>query len=142
MKIPQSRTRRLGVDLTPMIDVVFQLIIFFLVSSQMAQREAALPLKLPEADSSVESLEISTSRLTVNLREDGSLSVGGRDVLVSELEGIFAKAIEVKGEDVEVRIRASREAGYRHAEQVLLACTRQGIWNVTFAVYRREGSSP
>ena len=50
MKIPTSQTsRRFGANMTPLIDVVFLLIIFFLVSSQLARQEANIELELPEA---------------------------------------------------------------------------------------------
>ncbi|HAN98911.1 MAG TPA: biopolymer transporter ExbD [Planctomycetaceae bacterium] len=137
MRIPSSGRRRLGINLTPMIDVVFQLIIFFLVSSQMAQQEQHLPLPLPEADSGSALSDETLPRLTINLQEDGSLSIGGRDVTADRLEELLTEAVSVKGSDVEVRIRASRRTPYRHAQELMLACSRVGIWNVTYAVHRR-----
>lgn len=142
MRIPTSRRRRLGINLTPMIDVVFQLIIFFLVSSQLAQRESNMPLPLPQVDSGETAIDDGTQRLTVNLQSDGSLSIGGRPIEMIWLEEVLIEAVELKGDDVEVRIRASRDTPYRHAEAVMLACTRQRIWNVTYAVYRREENAP
>ena len=41
-------------------------------------------------------------------------------------------------DDLEVRIRSARSVAYEHVEPILLACARAGIWNVTFAVYRRN----
>jgi len=50
MKVPQYRpTGGTTISMTPMIDIVFLLIIFFLVSSHMASRETAQPIDLPSA---------------------------------------------------------------------------------------------
>lgn len=142
MRIPSSGQRRLGINLTPMIDVVFQLIIFFLVSSQLAQRESNLPLPLPEVNSGDAPSDDPTGRITLNLETDGQLSVGGRAIDSEQLAMLLGEAVGLKGEDVEVRIRASRETPYRHAESLMMACTKKGIWNVTYAVYRRTEASP
>jgi hypothetical protein len=46
----------------------------------------------------------------------------------------------VHGDDLEVRIRSDRSVEYSRIEPILLACVRAGIWNVSFAVLRREES--
>ena len=51
MMFRRRRRDEAGVDLTPLIDVVFLLIIFFLVSSHLAKQEGQLELPLPEAES-------------------------------------------------------------------------------------------
>ena len=101
-----------------------------------------MPLPLPQVDSGETAIDDGTQRLTVNLQSDGSLSIGGRPIEMIWLEEVLIEAVELKGDDVEVRIRASRDTPYRHAEAVMLACTRQRIWNVTYAVYRREENAP
>ncbi|MBT6848587.1 MAG: biopolymer transporter ExbD, partial [Planctomycetaceae bacterium] len=60
MQTPRyARSKETGFNMTPMIDVVFLLIIFFLVSSHLARQETQLELDLPEA-SSGEQVEVST----------------------------------------------------------------------------------
>ena len=118
--------------MTPLIDVVFLLIIFFLVSSQLARQEANIELELPEASTGSAPPEVESRRITINVRGDGSMSIGGVDIPI----------VNLKGEDVEVRIRASRDLPYSEAEKLMLACARQGIWNVTYAVYQRKETLP
>lgn len=124
--------------MTPMIDVVFLLIIFFLVSSHLARRENNLELPLPVAASGDEDVDQTTPRVTVNLQSDGKLSVGGREIATQGLSKMLNDFREKKGDDVEVRIRGSRQAPYSAVEPIMLACTEAKIWNVTFAVYREE----
>lgn len=139
MKIPtRARASEAGINMTPMIDVVFQLIIFFLVTSHFARQEAHLPLPLPAADSSTASKAVDQPRLVINVTAEGTLLFAGRSVSAAELEQRLRERIEELGKDVELRIRADRSVPYRFIEPVLLACARTGIWNVNYAVYRRE----
>jgi biopolymer transport protein ExbD len=139
MKIPRRTiASEASINMTPMIDVVFQLIIFFLVTSHFARQEAHLPLPLPAADSAKAIPEDDQPRLVINVTADGTLLFSGRSLSPEDLRQRLAERIAELGKDVEVRIRADRSVPYRHIEPVLLACARAGIWNVNYAVYRRE----
>jgi len=136
MRVPSNlRSGELGFNMTPMIDVVFLLIIFFLVSSHLAKQEAQMELPLPMAESGSEQVEEQTRRVTINVVQDGSLLLAGKAVLPRELERRLRAASSEGGLDLELRIRSDRSVAYRHVEPIMLACARAGIWNVTFAVY-------
>ena len=124
--------------MTPMIDVVFLLIIFFLVSSHLAKQESQLELDLPVASSGEEDLDQQTPRITINVKSDGSLWLAGRPIANHDLTDAFNAARDKEGEDMEVRIRGSRSAPYATVEPIMLACTNAKIWNVTYAVYRED----
>lgn len=133
-----TRPRRTGFNMTPMIDVVFLLIIFFLVSSHLARQETQMELALPVAESGDKDPLTETPRITINLREDGSLTFAGRKIVEADLGNRLVDARNELGNDVEVRIRCSRLVPYGGVEPIMLACTKSGIWNVTYAVYREE----
>ena len=141
MKIP-SAERRLGVEInmTPMIDVVFLLIIFFLVSSHLAQQETQLDLDLPVAESGRRPDLGDDVRVTINVLPEGQTMLGGIVVDPSELGGRLQyeaqKAVKA-GVDLNVRIRCARMAPYEFIEPILVSCARSGIWNITFAVVRK-----
>lgn len=139
MRVPNHlRGSRERVNMTPMIDVVFQLIIFFLVSSHLAKQEAQLPLPLPLATSGLQETAQAAHRVTVNVLADGHLSLAGRPLTAGELQQRLQTRLAETGADLEVRIRSDRTVAYQHVEPVLLACARAGVWNVAFAVYRPE----
>ncbi len=139
MKLPSNlRSGELGVNMTPMIDVVFLLIIFFLVSSHLARQETQLQLPLPTADSGETALEQDRPRVTINVLGDGSLMLAGSRVEPVKLQLRLLERMERSGGDLEVRIRGDRDVPYGNVEPIMLACARVGIWNVTYAVYRRE----
>ena len=138
MRAPQYKPiRKYGFNMTPMIDVVFLLIIFFLVSSHLAKQENQMELSLPVAAAGDDDHQKDIPRVTVNVKEDGTLWIRGRQVGSDRLSEILTAALtEQQDDSIEVRIRGSRQAPYSSVEPIMLACTKAGIWNVTYAVYR------
>ncbi len=141
MRIPNNvRSGEVGFNMTPMIDVVFLLIIFFLVSSHLAKQEAQMELPLPDAETGEAAAADQLPRVTVNVLDDGTLLMSGRRVPHDELAERLQEKLSRSGPDLEVRIRSHREAPYGLINPVMKACTDVNIWNVTFAVYRKERS--
>ena len=140
MRVPLSNRRsRLEMNMTPMIDVVFLLIIFFLVSSHLQKQEAHAELDLPSAETGNENIQTDNRTLTVNIssrQANFQIAFGARIVppskLVSQLRGELKRA---KGK-LEVRIRGDRTIPYRVVEPILASCAELNIWNVQFAVIR------
>jgi biopolymer transport protein ExbD len=139
MRIPMHlSTGTVGFNMTPMIDVVFQLIIFFLVTSHLVKREAQMELPLPTAVSGQEMSEQDVPRLTINVLTDGTLFLAGHRVSDRDLSIRLRERLQDAGPGLQVRIRSDRDAPYRVVEPILLACARAGIWDVSFNVYRPE----
>lgn len=139
MRVPTHRfTTAPRMNMTPMIDVVFQLIIFFLVSSHLAKQEVQLKLPLPTARTGQDPVEQSVPRLTVNVLADGTLTLAGRPVTAPDLALRLRDRLADAGPGLQVRIRSDRSTPYRFVEPIMLACARAGIWDVSFAVYRPE----
>jgi biopolymer transport protein ExbD len=126
-----------GFNMTPMIDVVFQLIIFFLLSSHLARQETHLPLPLPAADSGMVEAADNQPRLTVNVLADGTLLVANRPISPGDLVSLLRNRRAMHGDELEVRIRGDRDVLYSRIDPVLLACAKAGIWNVAYAVMRK-----
>jgi biopolymer transport protein ExbD len=139
MRVPSNIGRgEVGINLTPMIDVVFQLIIFFLISSHLAKQEAQMALPLPIADSGEQPAERDARRLTLNVLGDGRLLLAGHPVSAAELLTRLKEAAATAGEPLEVRLRGDRAVPYEFVEPLLVACARAGVGDVKFSVYRSE----
>ncbi|NIL99041.1 MAG: biopolymer transporter ExbD [Planctomycetales bacterium] len=142
MRIPVSRRlTRLEMNMTPMIDVVFLLIIFFLVSSHLAQQEVQAELDLPTATTGADSPATNSPRVTINVvpvRGEPSLRLGDLPVDRNELRRRLANELAAASQDLEVRIRADRGTPYETVEPILVTCAQLGIWNVQFAVVRPD----
>ena len=113
MRAPRYKPlRKYGFNMTPMIDVVFLLIIFFLVSSHLAKQESHMELQLPVAESGSDDLQQDVPRVTVNVKDDGSLWLSGRAIDNRQLTERLKNVRDSEGENLEVRIRGSRLAPY------------------------------
>jgi biopolymer transport protein ExbD len=120
--------------MTPMIDVVFQLIIFFLVSSHLAKQEVLLPLRLPLAETGQPGPAPATA--TINVLPDGTLLYHSRPVTPKLLEELLVQMRQAR-QQPQVRIRADRDVPYQYVQPVLSACWQAGVRDVTFSVYRQ-----
>ena len=123
--------------MTPMIDVVFLLIIFFLVSSHLAKQEIQQELDLPDASSGQKLEETQTRQLIVNVTKDGALMLAAQPVSLEQLKRSLNFERKRHGAEVEVRIRTDRAVAYSHVEPIMTACAENGIWNVSFSVVRK-----
>lgn len=137
MKFGTSRRkeRLLPVDLTPTIDIVFLLLIFFLTTSQLAQFTRAdldLPLEAGEKSEAAEE-----PGLIVNILPDGTMEVAG-ELLDDESFAIMAEEL-VMGLDEErllrlrPLVRADRNAPAARLNRVLELLQRAGVPSVRIA---------
>lgn len=139
MRVPTYDTsERERINLTPMIDVVFQLIVFFIATSSMARTEYVQEVEVPSArEGQPQVLEAERRKITLNVLKDGAVIVAGEKVSARQFEQMLAAEVKDYGaENIEVLIRADREAVYAGVEPYLLACARAGVWNVGFSVKR------
>lgn len=123
-----------SMNMTPLIDVVFLLIIFFLVSSHLARQEQQLELDLPDAATGELSTESSARVLTLNLLPTGEVSLSGVPTPIAELTERLGREVERQPSPLEVRLRSDRTVPYGDVEPVLAACAKANVWNIRFAV--------
>jgi biopolymer transport protein TolR len=137
MKRPtQSRSRSLGFNMTPMIDITFLLVIFFLVASHWSRQEFSIEMNLPTAQSGREPIEDETPRVTVNILSDGQTLLGSQTVEGQELASRLRVENAKHDGKLEVRLRADRGTPFGVVEPVLKTCADAGIANANFSVTR------
>lgn len=135
MKAPSmTRSRSVSFNVTSLIDIVFLLIIFFLVASHVARSEAVEPVDLPKISDPAGDEDETPLRIVVTVMADRSMWVGGRQVLLPQVEQLILSAAQESLNQVEVRIRADHAATYLEIEPILLACAQFGVTRVGFAV--------
>ena len=139
MQVPSTRNRRpVGANMTPMIDVVFLLIIFFLVSSHLARQENHLPLNLPTA-ATYGPIDLERAALTISVDRDAKVRVGGDVVDTATLKSILADLQRREGSRAAVRIRTDRDVEYRYVEPILREAVTAGVTDATIAVSEQAG---
>ena len=139
MRIPtRPRTHGLSFNITPLIDVVLLLIIFFLAASHLARSESLMDVDLPDAEQAEKDEEQIPRRLIVTITDESRMYVGDREVTLPQVEEMIISGRHGAGErKFEVRIRSDRSVPYREIEPILLACARHGVAQVGFAVMQK-----
>lgn len=135
MRSPNDlKPKSFSLNMTPLIDVVFLLIIFFIVSNKMMKEEVSIDLDLPSATTGKELTRQKTAKIIINVVSEESILLGTRPVSLSELH-LFLETEKRKSKDpLEIRIRTNRVNPYQIVEPILVICARCGIGNVSFSV--------
>jgi len=125
VKINKGRTAGI-VDLTPMLDVVFQLLLFFIVASRFADQERELNVVLPQA-SEAKPLIAKPQEFFVNVDREGKYFVGGRPVVLGELDRQLAQLAANNPGRQTVVIRADKKCDWEFVVAVMNSCNKAKI---------------
>jgi biopolymer transport protein ExbD len=110
-----------ALSMTPLIDVVFLLLIFFLVASQFAQENVQLPLKLPSAASALP-MTIDPQVMVVNVNNEGRFFVEGEYLQDESLKSKIQQAVQDNPINQTIVIRGDRNVPYQSIVTVLDIC--------------------
>lgn len=126
---PRFTRRDTVLDLTPMVDVVFLLIIFFMVSTTFITLESGLPVDLPQARSSeAQSTEIPT----VTVTRERVIFLGGAEIQEGELVSLLRAQLEASGQGAVV-LRADQTVPHGMAVRVMDLIKQAGAQRVQIA---------
>lgn len=123
-------------ELAPMIDVVFLLLIFFIVTWQFARFERDMDISVPAAEEA-ENTDRQAGEIIVNVRDDGTIILNGREVSQEELLSKL-RAISEAYPDQAVILRGASDANFQAIINVLDQIKKAGIWNVAFATTKPQ----
>ncbi len=113
------------VNLMPLIDMVFLLLIFFLVATTFHQEEREMQIALPFANSAAP-ISAMLRELIVNVDAEGTVIVSGRAMDDEALHDLITEAVAANP-DQKVTVRGDRSAVYAHIVRVLDICKACGI---------------
>ena len=111
--------------MTPLIDMVFLLLIFFLVATTFHQAEREMQIALPFAKASGP-ISAVLKEIIINVDADGKIFVSGRAVTPEQLGAMIADAV-AENADQKVTVRGDRNASYAHVVAALDVCKANGI---------------
>lgn len=139
MRIRDNSPPPASFQLAPMIDIVFLLLIFFLVTYQITEQEKDMKVAVPTTTEGSQKARVA-NKIVINLSSDGVISISGevytKDQLREKLERIV-KASELANEggadQQPVRIRADADGLNQQTFELLDEIQKAGIWNVDFA---------
>lgn len=135
MKIHIKRDDDLEVNMSPMIDLVFLLLIFFLVASAIIDEKK--PVEIPEAVYA-KVPEDETGRFPITVDKDGKmyLNQDPEPATLDELKEVIASEIEFN-QDVRIIIRADGAVKYEVNERIMEACAAVGANDLIFSAFEK-----
>lgn len=126
-----------GMQIAPMIDIVFLLLIFFIVTWSYARFETELDVQVPVAKEG-EASNRQVGEIVINVRDTGEVVLNGMVISKEELLEKVSK-IALGYKDVAVILRGDRDTKYSDIIGVVDTCRSVGIWNVAFATQQPDG---
>ena len=132
---------KVGLQIVPLIDCVFLLLFYFMVSSSLKKTEADLSLALPGAVAQAQAIDIPDEQ-TIEIREDGAIVLNDRvytDTTKADLGDLertllrYSESSKLINMAPAVTISADDDAVHERVVDVLNACAGAGIKNITFS---------
>ncbi|MEP4076649.1 ExbD/TolR family protein [Haloferula sp.] len=134
MKFQNREPQPAAMQMAPMIDIVFLLLIFFIVTWQFSRDEMDLKIAVPTSEEGADPQRV-LGEIVLNVRADGSVSVWGETKTKAALaETLIAIAAQHKNQPV--RVRGDSATPFQEIVEVIDICQKSGIWNISFATQR------
>ena len=137
MKFKRSKREELAINMTPLIDVVFLLLIFFMVTTTFS-RETRLLVNLPEANA--EAAQSNPSQIEILVSRDGSYSINGRALVNSRIETLVqGLEIESGGDrSLPILLIADAEATHKSVVTAMDGIGQSGFTRMSIATQRPQ----
>jgi biopolymer transport protein ExbD len=129
-------------NLTAMIDVVFQLIIFFVCAVALQNNKYDETITLTLAPNGKEVIEVHPREVIIDVHKDGSVAIAKQPLNVSTLAAILKKTVSENGgspDAVPIVLRGDEAVLHEKVQGVLDACSDAGIIKIKFAALKEKG---
>lgn len=138
MKFKRTLREELSINITPLIDVVFLLLIFFMLTTTFS-RETRLLINLPEANADI--AENQSPQIEITVAREGRYTINGRALINSRLETLMRGLELESGGDLNVPIIliADAEATHQSVVTAMDAISQSGFTRMNIATQHSEG---
>lgn len=135
----RSSTDQCELDMTPMIDVVFQLIIFFVVTLKMTN-DVNKDIVLEDGKNGVTLTPDNMPPTTLEIEVDrrGRISIHNATLNEASLRDILRARVNKHGNEFPVLIRGDRRTQHEKVRKVMDICTSSGIWKLSFVAVQEH----
>ena len=139
MKFRRLHREEVGINLTPLIDVVFLLLIFFMVSTTFT-RETQLSIDLPEASGSAR--EITDQQVEILVDEAGNYRVNGQGLVDNRMRTLQAAIYKISAGDTTMPmvITADADAAHQYVVRAMDAAGQMGFVHLSITTRQPAGS--
>lgn len=136
MPLKTSIDEQPTLNLTPMLDVVFLLIIFFMVGTQFSTLERKIELQVPQVTNTT-ALTAAPAKKVINVYADGQITLDRQEVTVEQLISHLTAARQQYA-DLGVLIRGDAASSHQSVAEVLSACQQAGVNDLGISVKPTE----
>ena len=129
IKLSSRKEYKSLIDITPMIDLVFLLVIFFMVTSSLG-KISSINVNLPRAEKSDENI---SGEAVVSINKDNEIFFNDVKIDLSQIREESRKLADFKGKII---IRADKESNYESVVSVIDALNKEGVKNFVLAAIK------
>ena len=140
MRLKTDDEQEIGLNLTSLIDVVFLLLIFFMVSTTFLNIEKEMDLELPEATSGRPE-EMEQDEIIINVLADGRLKMGNAFYDADQLTERL-RQVAMANKDTPVTIRGDKGTDFQNAVRAMDACMRANLRRISVGILGAENLAP
>jgi biopolymer transport protein ExbD len=147
LKIATGKTSHADVDLAPLIDVTFLLIVFFMSIWQAAHIEVSASLSLPRSSQGNPQIQQDRDRLIINIDKAGDYYIAKRRLSRADLTQILRGEVS-RGADASgwakrpVFIRADANLPFSEIRDVMLLCREMRVWKLGLRTRQERKGTP
>lgn len=140
MKFKQKeKDEDVGFQVASMIDIVFLLLIFFIVASQLQDLELEKQVSLPIADAAQTKKSEGVQEILINVLSNGVIKVSGTEIPIEKLAEELRKVAESSDkQEKKIVIRGDKNAHYGRMMNIMRYCAEAGLWNVSYAAFQEQ----
>ena len=136
MRIRRSNEDKLEIGMSSLIDCVFLLLIFFLVTTIAKKENRDIDVDLPVSTSSLD-VPPDNDTMVIGVNKEKMLFYNGRPVTVSELHQILLELSE-ENQDRRIRVDCDKAVAFSRVVEVLDICSFRGLHNVAVRTYDEQ----
>jgi biopolymer transport protein ExbD len=141
MPMGKPKNYELALDMTPMIDCVFQLMIFFIVTFKLDNDMTDAKIELAKSPNGPAIEKKSPGMMIVEVTKNGVFKIAKVPMSDETLAGIVRQATRrIGANNVQILLRADRGTKHVYVKRAMDACTRAGVWRIQFAALKKKGS--
>ena len=135
------RAEEEGMNMTPMIDIVFQMIIFFVCTADLDRKAFDEKIKLALAPNGPAVEKKDPRTVTIEVDKKGTIKLGQVAVPYQTFVKMIRKTVAVYGQTTPVVIRADGNTKHEDVKRVMDACAGAGLWKVKFSATKEAAKS-
>jgi len=127
-----------GVNMTAMIDIVFQLVIFFIFTVKMEEGVMSEGINLAMAPNGQEIKAKDPREIIVEVGADGKIRINRTVLSPTTFSNVMAKAVSEYKSDLPVVIVADAKVQHKYVRKVMDTCSAVGIWKLKFMALKEK----